>query len=485
MEMPNHVAEILKEMMSWRVGLDILLIGMAIFLTYRTLHRLGTWKILTGLLIAIVLFGAAKMLDLSGIIWIYSNLSHVIVIALIIIFQPELRKLLERAASMGRKKIGRGGTDLPHTIGDAVFTLAQRKWGAIFVFPGKEPITQWLAGGFSLDGEPSFSLIMSIFDPNSPGHDGAMVIENGRVPSFGLRLPLSKTGALSKELGTRHHAAMGLSEVCDAMVVVVSEESGNVTTFYGGKMERVEGKNALSSKIMSHWQNAASYTFLALKSGKKWPLVSQVGLSLALAFVFWFVVIFAQAEMRERVFSVPIEYIATPQHIALVGEKPTEVKLHLTGPKSDLDGANISQQSVKIDLSKAEAGEQTFVVTEAGLQLPKKVKLLDAEPSTLVLSFKEILKKEVLVKPQLVGRLSDQLQIVSVQINPQTVQVLSPSDDKEENEITVMTTPIYMQNIKETTRLFCKIVAPPSVQPVGRRWPDVEVHITVKSISGD
>lgn len=482
--MPNIAAEILKQIVSWRVILDILLIGMAIFLIYQTLRRLGTWKILTGVLIAIILFGAAKMLDLSGIIWIYSNLSHVVVIALIVIFQPELRKMLERAASIGGKKIGRGSEDLSYMISDAVHALAKQRRGAILVFPGKEPITQWLAGGFSLDGEPSFSLIMSIFDPNSPGHDGAMIIENGRLSSFGVRLPLSKTRTLSEEFGTRHHAAMGLSEVCDAMAVVVSEERGSVTTFYGGKIKRVQDKNDLSSKLMSHWKNTASKTFYAPKKGKKWAAVSQVSLSLALAFVFWFVVIFAQAEIHERVFSVPIEYIATPQHIALVGEKPTEVKLHLTGPKSDLNGVNISQMPVKIDLSKAEPGKQTFVITEAGLHLPKRVKLLDAEPSTLVLSFREIVEREFIVKPQLVGTLPEHLKIVSVDVNPQTVQVLSPSDEGEKKEISVMTTPIYLQSIEGTTRLFCKIIAPPAVQPVGKRWPDVEVLITVKYVRG-
>ncbi len=483
--MPNIGAEILKEMVSWRMILDILLIGMAIFLIYRTLRRLGTWKILTGVLIAIILFGVSKMLDLSGIIWIYSNLSHVIVIALIVIFQPELRKLLERAASIGGKKIARGRADyLSNMMGDAVFALAQQRRGAILVFPGKEPITQWLAGGFSLDGEPSFSLIMSIFDPNSPGHDGAMVIENGRLSSFGVRLPLSKTRTLSEEFGTRHHAAIGLSEVCDAMVVVVSEERGSVTTFSGGRMKRVQDKNALSSKLMSHWQNTATHTFFALKRGKKWAPISEVSLSLVLAFVFWFVVIFAQAEMLERVFSVPIEYIATPQHIALVGDKPTEVKLHLTGPKSDLNGVNISQVPVKIDLSKVEPGKQTFVITEADLQLPKRVKLLDAEPSTLVLSFKEILEREVIVEPQLVGTLPGHLKIVSVDVNPKTVQVLSPSDEGEKKESSVKTTPIYLQSIEGTIRLFCKIIAPPAVQPVGKRWPDVEVLITVKQVRG-
>jgi len=473
--------EILKAIFNWRLTLDIFLIATALFLCFHTLRRLGTWKIVVGILIAMAVFVTASVLDLTGIKWIYSNLSHVAVIALIVIFQPELRKIFERAASLRRKETGKGREDLSALVGKAVFALAQQRRGAILVFPGKEPITEWLAGGTALDAEPSFSLIMSIFDPHSAGHDGAMVIQNGRLSCFGMRLPLAKTKTLPEGFGTRHHAAMGLSEVSDAMVVVVSEERGSVTTFYNGRVRSVHDRDALSSRIRSHWRSTPSYMGLTLKKGKKWRLIPEIGLSVVLAFLFWFTVIMGQAEVRERVFSVPIEYVATPGNIALVGDKPTEIKLHVAGPKSELDAINQGQMTAKVDLSKAKPGEHSFVITEQNFQLPKKVKLLDAEPSTLVLSLKEIVEKELAVKLQLVGRPPAGFRVVSVAVSPQSVRVLSPAEEGESREISVMTTPIYLENIREDTRLFCKIIAPPTVQPAGRRWPDVEVQILVSS----
>jgi len=473
------ITKVVKEMLSWREMLDIFLIAMGLFFAYRTLRRLGTWKIVLGIVIAAIIFVVANILDLRGIRWVYSNLSHVALIALIVIFQPEIRKVFERAASLRRQKIGKGVSDLSTLIADTVFSLSQQRHGALFVFPGKEPIKEWLSGGFSLNAEPSFPLIMSVFDPHSPGHDGAVVVENGKLVYFGVRLPMSKTDTLSDDFGTRHHAAMGISEVSDALVVVVSEERGSVMTFHSGRAKKVRDKNEISSRILSHWENLTSYPLKVQRGKRRWILFSEVAISMVLAFVFWATVIISQGEMREKSLSIPIEYIATPQNIALVGEKPAEVKLHLAGSKSDLDGINPSQLRAKIDLSKAMPGKQTFVVTEENVALPKKVSLLDAEPSSLVLSLEEIVEREVVVKPQLVGKLPRGLKLASVELTPTKIRALSPAGEKKQNEITVMTTPIYLESINETTTIFCKIIAPPSVQPVDKRWPDVEVLITV------
>jgi YbbR domain-containing protein len=165
-----------------------------------------------------------------------------------------------------------------------------------------------------------------------------------------------------------------------------------------------------------------------------------------------------------------------------VGEKPTAIKLHLTGPKSDLHEANPGQLAVKIDLSKAMPGKQTFSITNENVKLPKQVKLLDATPSSLTLSLVEIIQKDVLVKPQLVGKLPAGVRLKSIEVIPRKVRVLSPSSEGEEEgeeEVVLMTTPIYLENLRGSSRIFCKIIAPPGLQPNEKRWPDVEVYITV------
>jgi DNA integrity scanning protein DisA with diadenylate cyclase activity len=118
--------------------------------------------------------------------------------------------------------------------------MAKKHQGALVVFPGREPIQEWVAGGYALDVRSSIPMLQSIFDPNSPGHDGALIVERGRFARLGVRLPVSQSQQLSDDYGTRHHAALGLAAKSDALTVLVSEERGQVSVFYKGRMRPIE-----------------------------------------------------------------------------------------------------------------------------------------------------------------------------------------------------------------------------------------------------
>ena len=472
---------VLKEMLSWKVALDVFLIATLIFLIYRTFRSLGTWRVLLGILAAATIFLIASFLELEGISWIYSNLSQVAVLGIIVIFQPEIRKVLEKAVSLRRSEVGKNGADLSLLFSDAIFALSRQRRGAILVFPGKEPVRQWFSGGFALDAEPSFPLIMSIFDPNSSGHDGALVIDNGKFSMFGVRLPISKSDNLPSEFGTRHQAAMGLSEVTDALVVVVSEEKGTVTTFSRGRLRRIDDADELCSKINSHWEKASSYMPTASFKQYKWKLFPEICFSIILALIFWAILATSYARIFERTVVVPIEYTSIPQSLLLDSNKPTEIKLHLAGPKPDLDAFNTSQLSVRIDLSNAMAGRQTLAVNEESIQLPKRLQILEMEPASLSILLEEILHKELIIKPQLVGKLPQGLELVSVDIRPKKVMAFFSAGVGKKGEISLMTTPIYMEGITSDTTLFCKIIGSSDIQPADKRWPDVQVQIKVST----
>ena len=154
---------LIKALLNWRTALDILLIAVGLFFSYRTLLRLGTWRIVVGILAALGLVLIANFLDLRGIEWIFGNLSQVAAIGLIVIFQPEIRKIFERAVSVRRSDTGDKEDELSQIAAESLWKMAQQRCGAIVVFPGKEPVEQWLSGGFKLDAKPSVPLIMSIF----------------------------------------------------------------------------------------------------------------------------------------------------------------------------------------------------------------------------------------------------------------------------------------------------------------------------------
>ena len=471
---------VIEQLLSWRALVDIFLVSAGLFFLYRTLQRLGTWGIAAGILIAMVVYLLAGVLDLKGVKWILGNFTHVAVIALIVIFQPELRKIFDQAASVYRSKQQVDlGAEFIGILMDSLWGLASERRGAIVVLPGKESIQEWLSGGYNLDAKPSVPLIMSIFDPNSPGHDGALVIEKSKLARFGVRLPGSQSARLPEEYGTRHRAGMGLAERSDALVIVVSEERGKISVFMNAQMQPMHNREMLSKAISSHLQDTAFFRLDRPEGENRWQMTAQMFGSLLLAFFLWSTLIISQGEMLEKVVTVPVEFTASPAHLVLVGDKDQTIRVHLSGSKSDLDAVNPSEMSAKIDLSKAVSGTQTFVITADNMRLPRNVRLLDVVPSSIELALAEIVSQEISIKPQLLGNLPGTLKIKSMEVIPATVKVLSPAAGKKEKPLNVITTPIYLEGVTKDTSIFCKIIAPPSLQPAGKRWPDVEVVITV------
>ena len=471
---------IINEILNWRGLLDIFLMAAGIFFLYRTLRSLGTWKIVTGILLAIIVFLLASLLDLKGITWIYRNVSHVALIAVIVIFQPELRKIFERAVFLRRARTINENDRLAEQIANALWRLARRKQGAIIVIPGKDPLKEWLSGGIPLNGTPSEPLIMSIFDPNSPGHDGAVIIENGRVTLFGVRLPISQSSRLPEEYGTRHHAAMGLSERSDALVLVASEERGRISIFKEGKLIAAPEAAIIGQTIIRHWQERSSLSLGFSEGRPRRQIIGQMMASIAIALLIWTTMVFDQSERIEKIITAPVQYTLSSENLVLVGERPDEVRLHVSGSMSEIDSLSPAQLSILIDISEAREGRQTFYITENNLHLPRGVKLLDVSPPSLELTLAAISRKKLPIEPQLVGKLDQGLELNSVTVQPESIEVLIPTREGKDRITNITTTPVYLENIREDTRILCKIIAPPSIQPADKRWPDVEVNITVK-----
>lgn len=475
----GHSIVLAYDFFSWRAILDILLISAGLFFLYRTLLRLGTWKIMAGIVMAFFVYVLANALNLQGIEWIYQNVSHVAVLGLIVIFQPELRKVLEKAVSVSPHRRRSQDSALPLLIAESLIKLAKDRCGAILVFPGREPIIEKLSGGYQLNAVPSIPLILSIFDANSPGHDGAVIMDGSKLTQFGVRLPMSQSDRLSEEYGTRHHAAMGLAEQTDALILVVSEERGRVSAFYNGEMRPVRDQDAIARAIIEHQGEMG-----LLKRDTSFRIrkrtIFQMTASLIIATIFWSTLVVALREIVERVLPVTIDYTSPADNLVLVGDKENEVKLHITGPKADIDSIALNPPSVKIDLSKMAKGSQTIIITSENMQLPKGVSLLDTSPQQLKLTLAEVIEKNVTITPQIIGKLPGNLKINKITVSPETVLVTMPINKNDRNMDEVLTTPIYLESISTNSKLFCKIIARPSIQPVGKRWPDVEVTIELK-----
>lgn len=476
----SKVYFIFNEILSWRAFLDILLIAAGLFFLHRTLVRLGTWKIVVGIAAAFFVFSIASMLHLEGIQWIFENVSQVAVLALIVIFQPELRKILEKFVSLYGQRQTSKDQNLTQIIADSLWQLAQKKQGALIVYPGNEPVQEELSGGYPLAGEASLPIIMSIFDPSSPGHDGALIIENNKLCRFGVRLPISQTSRLAEQYGTRHHAAMGLAEVTDALVLVVSEERGIVSAFINGNMTRLESPGQIEAYILQHQTqhgplDVSKLTFIDRRTS------IQVAGSLLVAVIFWTVLASSNREIVERSIVLPIDYSLPTDDLIVVGERIEEARVRIAGPRSAVNDFILTQPSLKVDLSGMVEGTQTSLIGTEHINADR-ITYLEISPAQVEVTLAKIVRRSVPIKPQLLGNLPPNRKLKNVSVTPPEIMVLAPPISNGEKAVSVSTTPIYLNSLQSSNRIFCKIIAPPDVQPVTKPWPDVEVFIDVETI---
>ena len=245
--MMDWLTELLRRRpaISWWDLLDVALVSILIYELLLLIRgtRAMQMALSGGFLIA--LFFISQWLDLETVNWVIRNLATYMVFAIIVLFQADIRRAL---AHFGRaqffKYFERSSSD-DETVEELVVaatTLAARRVGAIIVIERQIGLRNYIEGGIPLDATVTYDLLTSIFQPNSPLHDGAVIVQGNRIAAAACFLPLSVNPRVSRELGTRHRAALGLTEENDAVAIVVSEESGAISLAMGGSLERgVEG----------------------------------------------------------------------------------------------------------------------------------------------------------------------------------------------------------------------------------------------------
>lgn len=230
--------------MIWSLGwgdiIDILLVSFFLYWLLVFLKGTRAFQMLIGVSILFLAFVLSKLFELHTIDWLVTSFWSQVVLALIILFQPEIRKAL---AQIGQTPFG---SRLPSSeeskfleeIVRACVSLANRKIGAIIVLEREIELEDIVEMGTPLDAVVTREILISIFLPSSPIHDGAVIIKGGRIISAGCFLPLTLSSDMSKVLGTRHRAALGVTEETDSLVIVVSEETGAISIIIGGQMTR-------------------------------------------------------------------------------------------------------------------------------------------------------------------------------------------------------------------------------------------------------
>ncbi|MCR4990981.1 MAG: diadenylate cyclase CdaA [Lachnospiraceae bacterium] len=242
--------------------LEIIIISVLIYSILVWIKKTRAWSLLKGILIIAVFVLVAAVFEMNTILWIVNNVFSVAVMAVVVILQPELRKAMEE---LGRKNvltsiipfdISRSGTELGRfsdrtisEIAKACVEMGKAKTGALIVIEQEQSLAEYEMTGIEVDAIVTSQLLINIFEHNTPLHDGAVIVRGNRITSATCYLPLSDNMMLSKELGTRHRAGVGISEATDSMTVIVSEETGKISVAYMGMLFRNLDQEGLKDKL--------------------------------------------------------------------------------------------------------------------------------------------------------------------------------------------------------------------------------------------
>lgn len=248
-----------------QVGItDVLEIAIIAFVLYKIMLWIQTtkaWNLLRGFAVVLLLFALANLLHLTTIVWIINRTLNVGIIALVILFQPELRKALEQLGNKNILMTMNFFNDSSHKVHGfdetvvneivrACVEMGRARTGALIVIERGNSLQEYERTGIAIDGIVTSELLLNIFEHNTPLHDGAVLVRGNRVVSATCYLPLSENMAISKELGTRHRAGLGISEVTDSLTVIVSEETGHISIASEGVLSRKLSGDQLKNELM-------------------------------------------------------------------------------------------------------------------------------------------------------------------------------------------------------------------------------------------
>ncbi len=374
---------------------DIAIVTLVIYTFLVALKRTRrSGLIFLGLIIVSAVYLLARKFNLGLTVSLLQGFFTVFLVAMVVIFQEDLRYFFERVAlwwiERGSRKstpsrLARRETEiLARTLAD----MARLKIGALVVVRGKDAVVRHLDGGEEVKGRLSEPLLRSIFDPHSQGHDGAVVIDGAVIDRLGCYLPLSQSLEKLTGTGTRHAAALGLSERCDALCLVASEEHGTMSVFRHGELLPVGSANELLDIL------EAFYDEITPRHAKR-PVLEFFGrnsrekiLALAVAAVLWFV-LEHRAQVVQRTYSVPVSRALLPSNMLITNIQPITVKVTLQGPLRAVTFLNTNDIKLILNLWDGKQGHSKYTITARDLVIPQDADLKDVEPHELQLDLVE------------------------------------------------------------------------------------------------
>jgi diadenylate cyclase len=443
----------------WQDIADIIIMSFLVYQLYGWFKNTKAFQVVIGLVSLGVLYLITRNLGFFMTSWILEELGTALFVLIIVIFQAEIRQALYRFSPL-RSIFGRHDNgpqlDLVELTG-VIFSLAKEKTGALIVFQRKEPVDEYLLHGVILDSVVSGQLIGSIFRDGTPLHDGAIVIQHGRVHQASAHLPLSVNTEIPLYYGTRHRAALGLTERSDAAVVAVSEERGEVSLALSGELRKID-----KPEILADMLNGLLYTPVQEKSRTSlwirlhrnfWSKLVTV----ILVFITWLVVTTREGEIINTF--VPVTFQNLPDSVLLTKSSPDRVEVQMKTFSSLIPSPKEGEVAAEIDLAKIKEGTTAVPVSKEDFRSPPGVVISRFKPSSLKVTVEKKAHKWLRVEPKFVGKLAERHKIGRIKIEPSVVRVEGPEGILSRLE-DIQTEEITLPEIGKSTIIEKKLLAP-------------------------
>jgi uncharacterized protein (TIGR00159 family) len=364
--------------------LDVAVISCFVYFALLWLRRRTSRAAALGFLAVVLLYVLSRRLDMYLTYLLFQAGITALLVTLILVFQDDVRRTIDRLAAWGTARSPTRRPPVMHGLdvaAESIAALARSRIGALVVFVGEESIDRHVQGGVPVDGRLSMPLLRSIFDPHSPGHDGAVVISGDRIVKLGVHLPLSGNLVAIEGRGTRHAAGLGLSEVSDALVVIVSEERGTVSVAQGGELTELDSHAELKGWLEAfHGRLHPEPAERRVGWLRRHPGLKTA--SVALACLLWLVFAY-RVETIQRTYTVPIVYRnASPDHQP-AEPRPTSAEVTLVGSERVFDMFDPSTMLLSLDLSRAEGG--SLEITARNLNRPSGLTVTQIVPDSVPL----------------------------------------------------------------------------------------------------
>lgn len=367
-------------------ALDILLVSIFIYFLLIFIKQTRSYFIVYGFAILFLIDFIARYLNLGLTRRVLDRLISFFVIICAVIFQREIRRFF-RWLVLSRGRLRKPSVAMDREIVDeltkAVWHMAENRVGALIVFSGEFPLDDIVEGGFMLQGMISSPLLLSIFDDATPGHDGAMLIENREIKKFGVHLPLAEDFREFSMMGTRHRAAIGITERTDALALVVSEERGDISLAEGGVLRTLPDKKSLEDAI-SQFIRTTEEKKMVFKTFVSSNTFLKV-VSVAAASLLWFIFVF-QSNVVTKDYPASFEFEHIIPGLQVSSIKPDNLDLKLNGDNQDIAALKDGDVSATIDLRDKVAGQYKVLISKDDIVLPTYLNLVGYIPQEVTVT---------------------------------------------------------------------------------------------------